>query len=671
MSMAFYPKLAFSGICKNKKLYFPYILTCICLIMMHYILSFLSEAPALKQMIGGDTIAIILNMGSQIVTIFSVLFLFYSNSFLTKRRKKEFGMYNILGMNKSNIGKILLWEFIIISILSIIIGILVGVGLSKLFELGLIDIMSSEINYNFDISFKHIIKTSVIFCGVFILLLISNLAQIALNKPIELIKSENVGEKPPKANWFLGLLGLIIIICAYYIAVTIEDPIYAIFMFFIAVFMVILATYLLFIFGSVLLCHILKKNKSYYYKASHFISVSSMSYRMKQNGAGLASICILLTMVLVMLSSTITLYVGMDDSINLRYPRDFSVEMQIDNDTDNNTLSLIRNKTQSTFSKYNIQNVIDYYSLETESLYTDGIFYNEAQLLESKNFDMNTNSVLTYIIPVSNLNQVSEQKYQLQDNQIVIYPIFMEYTSSALQMNNEKYTIKSVIDDSIAYENGIIRRNEAIYPKIYIFVSDSEFAKLKTAENPISMLQWTYSFDMDLSNKQQLNIYNTIKNSDDMKSIKDIVSSAIMNCKAFEIKNFYSIFGGLFYLGIVLSIVFLLAAVLIIYYKQISEGYEDKHRFEIMQKVGMTKKEIRKSINSQVLMVFFMPLITAGVHLCFAFPMIRKILLIFNIFNTSLLIKSAIICFIVFGLFYMVIYRITSNAYYNIVSSSK
>lgn len=458
-----------------------------------------------------------------------------------------------------------------------------------------------------------------------------------------------MGEKPPKANWFLGLLGLIIIICAYYIAVTIEDPIYAIFMFFIAVFMVILATYLLFIFGSVLLCHILKKNKSYYYKASHFISVSSMSYRMKQNGAGLASICILLTMVLVMLSSTITLYVGMDDSINLRYPRDFSVEMQIDNDTDNNTLSLIRNKTQSTFSKYNIQNVIDYYSLETESLYTDGIFYNEAQLLESKNFDMNTNSVLTYIIPVSNLNQVSEQKYQLQDNQIVIYPIFMEYTSSALQMNNEKYTIKSVIDDSIAYENGIIRR----------------------AENPISMLQWTYSFDMDLSNKQQLNIYNTIKNSDDMKSIKDIVSSAIMNCKAFEIKNFYSIFGGLFYLGIVLSIVFLLAAVLIIYYKQISEGYEDKHRFEIMQKVGMTKKEIRKSINSQVLMVFFMPLITAGVHLCFAFPMIRKILLIFNIFNTSLLIKSAIICFIVFGLFYMVIYRITSNAYYNIVSSSK
>lgn len=184
MSMAFYPKLAFSGICKNKKLYFPYILTCICLIMMHYILSFLSEAPALKQMIGGDTIAIILNMGSQIVTIFSVLFLFYSNSFLTKRRKKEFGMYNILGMNKSNIGKILLWEFIIISILSIIIGILVGVGLSKLFELGLIDIMSSEINYNFDISFKHIIKTSVIFCGVFILFLISNLAQIALNKPI-------------------------------------------------------------------------------------------------------------------------------------------------------------------------------------------------------------------------------------------------------------------------------------------------------------------------------------------------------------------------------------------------------------------------------------------------------------------------------------------------------
>ena len=442
-------------------------------------------------------------------------------------------------------------------------------------------------------------------------------------------------------------------------------------MFFIAVFMVVLATYLLFIFGSVLLCHILKKNKSYYYKAPHFISVSSMSYRMKQNGAGLASICILLTMVLVMLSSTITLYIGMDDSINLRYPRDFSVEMQIDNNTDNNTLSLIRDKTQLLFGKYNIKNVIDYYSLETESIYINGIFYNDTKLLESKTFDVNTDSVLTYIIPVSNLNQVSEQKYQLQNNQIVIYPIFMEYTSSELQMNNEKYTVKSIIDDSIAYKNGIIRRNEAIYPKIYIFVSDSEFSKLKTAENTIPMLQWTYAFDTNLSNEQQMNIYKTINSTDDMKAIKDIVSSAIINCKAFEINTFYSLFGGLFYLGIVLSIVFLLAAVLIIYYKQVSEGYEDKHRFEIMQKVGMTKKEIRKSINSQVIVAFFMPLITAGIHLCFAFPMIRKILLIFNIFNTALLIKSAIICFIVFAMFYAIIYRVTSNAYYNIVSNSK
>lgn len=671
MSMSFYPKLAFNGICKNKKLYLPYILTCICLIMMHYIISFLSEAPALKQMFGGDTVAIILNMGSQIVAIFSGLFLFYSNSFLTKRRKKEFGMYNILGMNKNNIGKILFWEFIILLVLSIIIGILVGIGLSKLFELGLINIISGEINYNFDISFKHIIETSVIFSLIFIFLLVNNLAQISLSNPIELIKSENVGEKPPKANWFLGLLGLIIIICAYYIAVTIEDPISAFFMFFIAVFMVVLATYLLFIFGSVLLCHILKKNKSYYYKAPHFISVSSMSYRMKQNGAGLASICILLTMVLVMLSSTITLYIGMDDSINLRYPRDFSVEMQIDNNTDNNTLSLIRDKTQLLFGKYNIKNVIDYYSLETESIYINGIFYNDTKLLESKTFDVNTDSVLTYIIPVSNLNQVSEQKYQLQNNQIVIYPIFMEYTSSELQMNNEKYTVKSIIDDSIAYKNGIIRRNEAIYPKIYIFVSDSEFSKLKTAENTIPMLQWTYAFDTNLSNEQQMNIYKTINSTDDMKAIKDIVSSAIINCKAFEINTFYSLFGGLFYLGIVLSIVFLLAAVLIIYYKQVSEGYEDKHRFEIMQKVGMTKKEIRKSINSQVIVAFFMPLITAGIHLCFAFPMIRKILLIFNIFNTALLIKSAIICFIVFAMFYAIIYRVTSNAYYNIVSNSK
>ena len=185
------------------------------------------------------------------------------------------------------------------------------------------------------------------------------------------------------------------------------------------------------------------------------------------------------------------------------------------------------------------------------------------------------------------------------------------------------------------------------------------------------MLQWTYAFDTNLSNEQQLNIYKTINSTDDMKAIKDIVSSAIINCKAFEINTFYSLFGGLFYLGIVLSIVFLLAAVLIIYYKQVSEGYEDKHRFEIMQKVGMTKKEIRKSINSQVIVAFFMPLITAGIHLCFAFPMIRKILLIFNIFNTALLIKSAIICFIVFAMFYAIIYRVTSNAYYNIVSNSK
>lgn len=673
----FYPTLAINGIKKNKKLYLPYILTCMGMIMMFYIISFLSNSEPVSQLRGGETVQMTLSFGTGVIGVFSIIFLFYTNSFLMRRRKKEFGLYNILGMNKWNIASILMWETLIIFMLSFLCGTVLGVVSSKLAELALVNMMKGDVLYPLTISVKSICDAFIVFGVIFVFVLINALRQIHASNPIELLHSENVGEKPPKANWFLGVAGIVLLIIAYYLAVTIKNPIEALVLFFLAVILVIVGTYLLFIAGSVLICRLLQKNKKYYYKANHFVSVSSMAYRMKRNGAGLASICILVTMVLVMLSSTSCLYIGTEDSFYSRYPQNIIFSVNFENVQNMNSLNLseIKNNISNHLLSLNEEKYgeVEYSVSEVEGEYRNGtvnpnvLNYGGGKL------------VTVYILSLDNYNNLVGTNETLNAGEAIICShkyndIGDTFTIEGGKTVRIKKTgdVPECLDESSmsAMGVGVI---VVVVPDLEAYTEPLE--KL-TAYNGSKMLQntWYYGFDLKSSSDRQIEIYPDIlanfRSLYKENSSYNISSYAVRS--AAETKDsFYGSNGGLFFLGILLSIVFIFATVLIIYYKQISEGYEDQARFEIMQKVGMTKKEIKKSINSQILTVFFMPLITAGMHLCFAFPFIKELLILFGIFNTKILIITTVITFLLFALFYAIVYKITSNVYYSIISGGE
>lgn len=672
MKSSFYPKLAWDGIRKNKQLYVPYIIACVGSVMMYYILSFLSVSPALEAMEGSITICTMLKMGSGVIAIFSLLFLFYSNSFLMRRRKREFGLYNILGMGKWNISKILFWEVLIVAGISLLGGTGFGIALSKLFELALINMMHGAVSFTLTLSVDSIISAVAIFCGIFLLIFLNALRQISLSKPIELIRSENTGEKPPKANWFVGILGLVILAAAYYFAVNIENPVMALSIFFIAVIMVVCGTYLLLISGSVVLCRILQKNKKYYYKSNHFVSVSSMAYRMKRNGAGLASICILLTMVLVMISSTAALFIGVEDSIRIRYPKDLNISMSFNKleDAKQERTGALKN-INKVLNKYGVTplNVYDYSTFITSGYLKDDVLYNDPNNLVEFNSNEESEIVVAYFVSLSDYNRMMDENKELKDGEVMVCPFRTEYTSDTFKVNGgETYKVKEVVDKFV--DNGDSAMT--IFPTIFVFVPDLEATETylnslcSNEKYTAGSCSWYYAFDLDLPKEKQMEVYRELRDI-------DIASSEHIDieCLNVERKYFYELFGGLFFLGILLSIVFIAAAVLIIYYKQIAEGYEDQDRFKIMQKVGMTRNDIRKTINSQMLTVFFVPLVLAGIHLCFAFPVIRKLLMIFNLWDIGLLIMTTVVCFLICGLFYIITYKLTSNRYIALVNGGK
>ena len=667
MKLGFYPKLAWSGMRKNSKLYVPYTLAGAGMAALFYIISYLSSSESLLMVGGGGNIAIILGMGKFVIAVFSLLFLFYTNSFLVRRRYKEFGLYNVLGMNKMNISRILLWETLINALISIGGGVLLGIVFSKLAELGLLNMIGSDVDFTLGVSAVAIIFTVGLFGAIYLLIYLNAVIRINLSSATELVKSETAGEKPPKANWLLGIAGVVILGAAYYIAVSIKSPLTAITLFFFAVIMVIIATYLVFIAGSVLMCRILQKNKGYYYKKNHFVSVSSMSYRMKRNGAGLASICILATMVLVIISSTTCLYFGTEDSLRARYPRNVNVSVWY-NEQENmsdESVSAYRDKINAAAADVGIDNVLDYRSIATSGVLVDGgLRTGEASI--TNDFIFTYSSIAeAYIIPLSDYNAMSETKETLSDDEALVFAYRTDYTSDIFAVDDgTQFKVKKVLDSMPCYSGDAMA---SIATGIYVVVSDKSFAEGDFTSQNGSSYSWKYGFDTALSDDEEMTlaqrIYGVIDRIDE-NSISSSVESIAQNRA-----EFYELYGGLFFLGIILSIAFICAAVLIIYYKQISEGYEDARRFEIMQNVGMTKKEIRSSINSQLLTVFFMPLVFAGLHLGFAFPFIHKMLMLFNLNNLPLLIGTTVISFCAFALLYAVVYKITSNSYYNIVSA--
>lgn len=682
MKKGFYPKLAFDGIRKNKKMYLPYILTSIGMVMMYYIIIFLQFSQSIKDAVQSSTVTQILGLGSWVIAIFSCIFLFYTNSFLIKRRKKEFGLYNILGMDKHNLGIILFWETLIIAVISLVVGLTAGIAFSKLAELVFLNLLKSDTTFDLTVSSQGIGLCVIIFTVINILLFFNSLRQVRFSSAISLVKSEQTGEKPPKGNRLLGILGVLLLGGAYYISLSIKEPLQALTLFFVAVIMVIIGTYLVMISGSVLFCRLLQKNKKYYYKPNHFVSVSSMVYRMKRNGAGLASICILATMVLVMISSTTSLYFGAEDALSSRYPREINISFSsLDTQIYKNGQSdQIRSEIDEIAKKHNanVHNSLTYLAGVLSGMVTDGNVETDIRNVYSGTVDYNKVFQFNFV-SVDDYNEMMGTDYRLKDGEAMVYLFRKDsnFHGDTLSFNGgQSFKIVRYLDNFISQSDAAM----TVVPTMAIFVNDLDKATQGMTDathqhdsEPVVNFSWTYGFDTGLSEDEQISLSKDINSyltdvSDDFK--EDIHSTEVESREQNRL-DFFGLYGGLFGLGIILSIVFIFAAVLIIYYKQISEGYEDQSRFEIMQKVGMTKNEIRKSINSQLLTVFFLPLIFAGMHLAFAAPIIKKLLLLFNLTNLNLFIVTILISFAAFALFYMIVYKITSSAYYKIVSGAK
>ncbi len=672
MKIGFYPKLAWTGIKKNKKIYIPYIFACVGMIMMFYMICFLSTSEIVKGMLGGETMQMTLSFGCSVISVFALIFLFYTNSFLMKRRYKEFGLYHILGMGKKNVAYVMTWECIQITVLTILLGIGGGIFFSKLGELAMIKILGGEADFHFSISILSIKDTLEIFLPIFLLILLKCLFQIFRMKPLELLKSAQVGEKPPKANWISAVFGIVILAVAYAIALSIEEPMQVIGMFFVAVIMVIGATYLLFQAGSVVLCRILKNNKRYYYKSNHFISVSTMMFRMKRNGEGLASICILSTMVLVMVSAVSCLYIGAEDFLNARYPQELVVDVRTEEEK-------VINSAQEIVSEVLAEKQIEkkdelYYTFVSTAAYLDQWeLVMSPEKMESYGANVYDHIRQLFFIPLEDYNRIMGAEETLEEDEILLYNTKLDYGHDRLTLENgREWKIKKSVPKFV--DNGIDVMQTI--SSMFIFVKDEEvLSEIKGECEQLGGMEihadHYWGADLNADREKQIEVIQEIQRRVETMKQQSEISNITVESREMERAEFFALYGGMFILGILLGIVFIVGMVLIMYYKQVTEGYEDQQKFEILQKVGMSRNAIRKSINSQVLTVFFMPLIVAGIHTAFAFPIMSKIIVLFGIDNQKLLLLVMSGCYVIFTLFYVAMYLVTSRAYYSIVSSKK
>lgn len=656
MNKFLYQKLAFTNIKKNGKFYFPYILTCIGTISMFYIMCSITFNDGMKKMPGADSLIIIMNLGCIVIGFFSSIFLFYTNSFLMKRRKKELGLYNILGMEKRHIAKIMLFETIITSIISISFGLLFGILFDKLICMILLKILNFSVVIGFQISIIGIFISLMLFCGIFAATLIYNLLRIQLSKPIELLKGGNLGEKEPKTKLIMTFIGTLCLGIGYYIALTTKSPLDALTLFFLAVILVIVGTYFIFTAGSIALLKLFRKNKNYYYKTKHFTSVSGMLYRMKQNAVGLANICILSTMVLVMVATTVSLYIGVQDALNNRFPNDITVTIR--NPEDNQREAVLpaiekavkyKNGTISNMTEYSYLSFI--VNKEDNTFSTDhGNYYSSHDQIR-----------VLYFMTSDEYKKLTGESAILKSNEVLVYSNG-EYIGDTFNIFGKKYLITDYLINSPISAN----YTDIINNVYYIIVSDDTALnaiyqeQLEAYKSDASDLIYHISFDVDGTKEEKIALADTVSDA-------TVKYGSFTESKQKHENSFYTMYGSLLFLGIFLGFLFLMATVLIIYYKQISEGYDDKERFSIMQKVGMSHTEVKSTIKSQVLKVFFIPLVMSVIHIAAAFKMITKLLILLNLTNIPLFLICTIATVLIFAIIYAIVYGMTARVYYRIV----
>lgn len=658
MSKLFYTRLAIQNLKKNSAVTVPYLLTCIGAVMMYYIISSLTVNPGFANMQGGGSMVFILMLGCVVMAVFSVLFLIYTNSFLVKRRKQEFGLFQVLGMGKRHLARIMAVETLITAAVSLIAGIVLGFLLYRVFALLLYRLMRLDINWDFGFVPDAAFACLKLFGVIFLVILFYNIWQVAKARPVEMLAGKQTGEREPKAPWLLAVIGVISLAAGYWIAISTERSAMLIIAFFIAVLFVITGTFLLFTAGSVTLLKMLKKNKGYFYKTRHFISVSGMIYRMKQNAAGLSVICILSTAVLVMLSSTVSLYVGLDDVMRNRFKRDYVVTVR---DYSDETVIKTDRIVEQTLKDAGetAKGLINYRYISFAAVNTgDSYEVTEENLADYSRLDY------LFFMTLDDYNRITGQSVKLDDNQVMVLADGMDYDRDTFSIFGRKYDVAGQKGQTVADGMDAMGSVGSLHIVLPAFSQLNEIEKLQAEAYGEAKSSPVYyiAFDAGDVREGSERLYRKL-----VEQLNGLGVTCRFESAAMERGSFFSLYGGLFFVGLFLGTLFVMATVLIIYYKQISEGYEDKKRFEIMQNVGLSAREIKDAIRSQVLTMFFLPLVTASVHICFAFPMIARLLALLNLRNVRLFAVSTAGAVLVFAVFYGVIYGVTSKKYYEIV----
>lgn len=659
MKHGFYTKLAFTNIRNNRRVYIPYILTCIFTVMMYYLMLSLSKNPGFGDMYGGNYVSELMRLGSHVILLFALIFLFYTNSFLMKRRQKEFGMFNVLGMEKRHLAVMLLTESVVVAVVSLAAGVLLGILFDKAMFLLICKVIGLEVTLGFFISGKVISNTAIVFLFIYALIYLKAVITLQISNPVELLKGGNVGEREPKAKWLLALAGAVLLAAGYGLALAIKEPLSSLSVFFVAVILVIVATYLLFTAGSIVVLKLLRKNQKFYYQPRHFIGVSGMMYRMKQNAVGLANICILSTMVLVMLSTTTSLMLGLEDIIQTRYPNDMSIYSKWAEEQDRETLY---RKVEEFCREQDIsmenQSAYRYVSMsaceENEEFVTD--------LTDEDIMSLSSKVRVLIFVPLSDYNASSGEKRELSGNETLFFSNRQKYDGKSVKVLGEEFEIKDRLEKFLG--NGVSEANAAT--SYYLIVPDETYERV-TQEGMDALGDYChvsayYGFDTTAEKETQQELVDYINGEISAEGYDGYLETRLGSRD-----SFVGTYGGLFFLGIFLGALFIMATVMIIYYKQISEGYEDRERFAIMQKVGMSQAEVKQTIRSQVLLVFFLPLLAAGIHVAVAFPLIRQLLSLLNMVNVKLYLICTVAAFLVFAVLYVIIYGLTARTYYKIV----
>ena len=669
MRKGLFPSLAWQNIRKNSKFYLPYILTVIGTVAGFYIVNAIASDEGVLRLRGAAYVKLMMFLGIIIIGIFSVIFLLYTNSFLMKRRKKELALYNMLGMEKRHIAGILCYESLYVALIGIAGGLLCGILLHKLVTLALFKLLRFDVPFGFTISTVAIKASVILFTSIIVITLLFNLVGIRRAKPIELLKSSSAGEREPKSKWILALIGVLSLGAGYYIALTTKSAIRALTIYFLAVFLVIIGTYCLFTAISIVVLKQLRRNKKLYYKTKYFIGISGMLYRMKRNAVGLANICILSTMVLVMVSGTLSLYLGTEDMIDRFCPGQIVPQITINSESKNGfqkdimieKIKDIIEKNDGKITQFEDYTYLAFVAGKGENYYHTNI-----------ENGFNADFAQLCFITQEDFRKVTGKETNLEENEILFFSDTMKDKEN-IRIETGDYTFDFTIVEHLKSFPSVGNLT-AIVDTGYAVVKDEQVLRAlykgqKSAYGEkASGLEWVAIIDTDLKEDDQIKCAREIGNLSQEDVMGDY-KGLLVNTRAENSADFYATSGGFHFLGLFLGFLFNMATVLIIYYKQISEGYEDKARFEIMQKVGLPKKEIRCSVSMQILIVFFAPLAVAAIHVAFDFKLMVKLLSLFYLTDNRLTMLCTFGTLLGFAVIYGIVYWLTARTYYKIVSA--